>query len=592
MPWTRLWALVAALFVLGPAACSADDAAEPSAGGIPSVDAGTAGVDASASGGNLPELRTSLREDFDNTNLIDATGGAIIDVNRGTASLPVIWRIIEPGVNANAPTEISDDVERNGLIEATEFTLKEGATFHAPDSVELRCAGTVRIAGNLTAGPGGITLVAKGDIEVSGRMQSTGPVVLALVGEESHIAITGHLETWPESSNDVPSISLVGRGAVAIAGTVATYAATGQRGGDITLEVYDRISIDARAGRVATSARPGGTPGSVRLTSDVEIELGPDTAMFDLRDLDPELTSEALPGGAIEMRAPKIVFGARAHLGPSVSAAQAGTRLRILASDFIGVGAEASIMGGASAGETGGDVHLEANRIVLEAGARIEAGAGSTFGGQLSGTAASALEIGEDALLQGGSAACGQGGEVRLVAETMAAGARAVVRGGNGNNDAQSNGCPAGSGSRGGDVTVSVEDATGIEDTLVSGDGEEPGHVVQLGAPTLPLSPPDLGTQTEGWIESRVFDRSASSVGLVPRLVDGRFDRPLGTAIEILLSGSPYADGPFDTWIDALSQSLDPTSDGRYFRYRIALRGRRFDAPVLDGFEIDLAPDE
>ncbi|MBK8012674.1 MAG: hypothetical protein IPK13_15085 [Deltaproteobacteria bacterium] len=586
MPWTRFCALLALL--LGHA-CGVGSKAQVNDEPPSDADAGTAVLDASASGGSgRPELRLQLREDFDNTNLIDSTSGAIVDVNRGAATLPV-QRILAAERDAIEATQIDDDIELNGLVQASAFTLSDGATFHAPDSVELRIAGPVRIAGVLTAGSGGITIMAEGSIEVPGLIRSSGPVLLAIAHEDSQIAVTGRVETWPEHPNRASDIRLIGRGAASIAGSVVAYALNGQQGGEIAIETYGRISIESPVGRVMTAAQPGGTPGSVRLTSDFAVEFGPDTAMSDLATTDTEFAAQAVSGGAIEILAPTVVFGERSRLGPPFDAEHSGTSVHVIAPDVLVVGAEATIAGGA--GTIGGGIRAEAGRVVLEAAARMEGGFGKTLGGSMRIMAAKRLELGRDASLHGGSAACGGGGEVEIVSETMVADTNAVVEGGDGDR-AESDECRPGSGSRGGDVTVTVVSASGIDSALSAGHGEEPGRVFQLGPPTSPLNEPDLGNRTQGWIESRVFDRGASAVGLVPRLVDSRFERPLDTSIEVLLSGSPDPEGPFDTWVDALSAQLDPTRNGRYFRYRVSLRGRSFDAPVLDAFAIDLAPND
>jgi hypothetical protein len=145
----------------------------------------------------------------------------------------------------------------------------------------------------------------------------------------------------------------------------------------------------------------------------------------------------------------------------------------------------------------------------------------------------------------------------------------------------------------GGNVEVIAASAVGIDGALLGGGGSTKGMVTEKIDPSFSIPAPSISAATNGWIVSVSIDRGTAAIGRSPILVDKSYTTPAGTAVKLELAGATDPAGPFDTWVDTspgAPHPLDQLKQARYFRYRLTLQGRAFDTPVVDFFDIDLAP--
>ena len=144
----------------------------------------------------------------------------------------------------------------------------------------------------------------------------------------------------------------------------------------------------------------------------------------------------------------------------------------------------------------------------------------------------------------------------------------------------------------GGDVTIFAQQTTGPIDGI-----SLPGMGAPVGAKRIEVDPtytrdvPDIQVSPVGWVVSKVIDRGAQAAGDTPRLLEARQGTPAGTFVKIQLAGGDDPDALFDVWYDAAVDSPDalaPLAGARYLRYRVWLKGRTLDTPVIDGFDLAL----
>jgi hypothetical protein len=195
--------------------------------------------------------------------------------------------------------------------------------------------------------------------------------------------------------------------------------------------------------------------------------------------------------------------------------------------------------------------------------------------------------------LSGGDGICTDGGSASVfVAGELTLAVRSVITGGAGGASTNQRPCAL-QRYNGGTVEVVVHHLNGDDSGVRAGDGlfwSEGGVEIN---PNHEVPAPNLTVAASGWIESKIVDRGEALVGQLPvlrSLLPGV--NPDGTAVKLELAGSATLDEPIDQWfvVDQRVAGLEPLRDARYFRYKLTLVGRAFDTPVVDFFEIDLAP--
>lgn len=524
-----------------------------------------------------PEL-TRLREDFNNRRLISTeTGDAIIvDINRGLVTLKAEDF---PDVSGIGTRTYAEPIQQNGLIEAESIDIDPTSTFEASDSVELRAADKVTIQGDLNVGRGGITIAAGNLVQIDGSITSEGPVRIMLGNDAGSVEINGRISARSTLVGPAP-ISIRGRGTAIIRGELFGLADPGAPGGDIVINTYGDIIVAGSSVRIHTTADQGAA-GVIRLESEsvVEIQQGAWVGV--------PAETEIVPGGNVEVRASRIVIGDGVRIAASGTNARTGGALHLTAETTIETGNGAFL--GAGYAPDGGSVFLTADGIDLGAETRVEGGRGTTQAGLVTLRAVSSLHLDAAARVTGGQGACSPGGDIIVeVGGVVTAAEGAAVIGGAGNTDM------CGRDHAGGSVSVVAREIYGAEETFLPGTGAIPGSVDVVIDPMFTVNSPNLAVGTGGVVESKTIDRGEAAASSIPRLVSIETLTPERTTVDLLLAGAFDLEGPFDVWLPVTSESNHAELSGlvgaRYLRYRVVLRGRTFDAPVIDYFEIDLAP--
>jgi hypothetical protein len=195
--------------------------------------------------------------------------------------------------------------------------------------------------------------------------------------------------------------------------------------------------------------------------------------------------------------------------------------------------------------------------------------------------------------LTGGLGSCVRGGDVVLqVAGLLGFSDGVSIAGGDASLGNYAN-CVAAQG--GGNVEITAQQVVGAAvGALLKGAGTPVG-VVQLALdPTFTLPLPNVHARTVGWVISKVFDRGEAATSFEPQLVDQRVTTPSGTFAKIQLAGATEPDGTFSDWVDESPGATYPSPSvligKRYLIYRVWLKGRTLDAPLVDEFEIKVAP--
>lgn len=533
------------------------------------------------------ESQARIREDFINEQLVERTSGVSFDVNRGLVSLPT--RVF-PAIGGDRLRSYATSTEENGVVAAEQILIEEAGVVRASDSIELAARDFLRVTGEIHAGLGGVTLAAGRRLLIDGTVSSQGPIRILVVEEDGTIEIAGRVVATGSLDGSSPGIELAGRGRVILTGVVATSAPPGATSGDITADTYGKLSIGGFA-RVGTGA-PGGRAGSIRLKSESEIELfGGAWVGSEERTYDPALRDGRVPG-EISLEAEHINLGADSNIVGGSAPDGAGGSIMIAAGTELTMDGTARIAAGG--GLEGGRVSIGARSAQFGEGSEVTGGLGIATAGTARIETAGPLTIGPRARLSGGEGACTAGGALSLsTGGVLTLDYGAYVRGGSGGGRAGMwEGCPQRL-HKGGDVEVVARAIDGVLESAISGgEGPTPGVVRVTIDPAYVVAPPNLTVATRGWILSRSIDRGASGVGQLPSLRDLVVELPAGTAAVLELGGTRDAAGEITTWVELPGQAreLEALRDARYFRYRVVLSGRAFDTPVVDYFDIDLAP--
>lgn len=544
-----------------------------------------------APGGNvgapppMAAIEHRVVEDFHNHQLVEAVSGAAeLDVNQGLVTLPVE---AFPRVEGAGLDMFAGRVERNGLVEAETILVHEDGDLEASDAVELRAHDIVRVAGTVRAGRGGVTLIAGRGVTVDGTIESWGPVRILVGDPDGAIEISGRITTHatPDHAEDpAPTIEILGRAPVTVTGQLTTHAAAGRTGGDIDVRVYGGIVVAGYDARVFADAEPDGVPGQVRLRgqSDVRIDEG---AAIGLGD---PVGSGYGPrvGGDIELQGQEVTVAAGGRVIAGAGAPRGGSVFLTAAGDLT-LNQFAHVRAGD--GVEGGSLLLRASRIGIGDGSIVESGRGRDSGAHFRIEAAQRLDLAEGSMLLGGNTACGPGGDVQVaVGGVFRARSGSAVVAGAGSVAFGVDDCahPA----PGGHVKVQARASEGVEEAARAGRGLPDGEVFIDLDPTLDVVPTNLAVGVSGQILSTVIDRGPELIGHVPVLVGWAGDEPFGTRIEIELAGVSDPSEPYDVFYPADDpEALVALADAQYFRYRVRLTGRAYDAPVLDYFELDFA---
>lgn len=530
---------------------------------------------------------TRIREDFDSLWYVDAssTTVAIVDVNRGQVSLPAE---VLPVLRNNAVPDVTTVGSYQGVVEANAIIVGDTAMIEGTDSVELRARGEIRISGRVRAGPGGVTLIAGRAISIDGVIESEGPVRLRLAEETGRVEITGSVLTLATNERPSPSISILGRGSVTITGILATGEARFADSGGISIGVYGPIVLSGNTTSLTTGASLPGRAGSIELSTESTIDLL-DGASILAGNATPEGTRPgSTEGGSVRLRASGATFGDGVRLRGGAAVAGDAGDVEVTASDTLITGSFVEFIAGD--GVNGGDVKLASTAITLGPNTASEAGAGTTLAGRMFMDSAGNVDLQPQVRLRGGRGDCQDGGPlVVLVGGRLILDATSRLLGGPA--DFSGQGCL---GADGGDVQIFAQQIEGpIDDVVMGGTGLMAGEInVQVDAEhTRPV--PDIRVRTIGWVISKVIDRGESARPLRPCLLESRIEAPPGTFAKVQLAKADSPDGKFAEWIDAVSddpKQLEPIVGARYVRYRVWLKGRALDTPVVDGFDLDLAP--
>lgn len=529
---------------------------------------------------------TRLREDFDNRRRIESIARAELDVNRGALTLAATRF---PTLDGTGEQYVSGTMQRNGLVEGDDIVLARSSAVVAPDSLELRAASTVTVSGDVRIGPGGMTIVASKRIVITetAALDSKGPVTLMIADPDGSVQIDGRLVTRSTAeSTQAPNITILGRGSVIVTGELRTEADADQHGGDVRIEVYNDVRIVGPEAHVAAYAHEGGSPGVVTVRSEADVRVTEGATLGRLGDADIETVKDT--DGAIDVQAASIIVDDASHIVSDTS--RFGSGIELAARDLIRAGEGAQIRAGET--EIGAPLRMRAATIDLGVSAVVAAGPGHSGGGNLEIRASSALTIAPNAQILAGEGRCAAGGDVLIVVSgELTASTPATIAGGDGGTASDTLECPGDF--EGGGVTVIAHEASGLDEVVAPGRGQPAGSVELSMDRTVIVERVVLAVQTSGEVQSVPLRRDPLAIGRVPRLVELSAEAPTGTRIVIELAGADTHDGPFDTWFPVGSddpEELAPLSSAAWFKYRVKLSGRAFDAPVIDFFDIDLAP--
>jgi hypothetical protein len=533
---------------------------------------------------------TSIREEFNNESEVATASVAIIDVNHGFVTLPAESF---PSFLGGALTTISGVDNQNGLLEGSSLVVPGGAELSASDSIELRAADTIRISGKITAGPGGATFIAGQGIFIDGTLESEGPVRLKLANPGGQIAVSGRVSTLQGLNQASASISLWARGSVQVSGQLDTAVGEQQDSGAISIESYGDIEVSGMGAQIVTGdARPG-RAGGIKLSSEGEIRIlnaaslttgsSPSSSNIGVR-------GPAASGGSIDLESQRIRIdqSARIVLGGAIGGA--GGSLRLVAGDHLSVTGYSTLTAGD--GDAAGSIAVS-TRTASIAASTWTAGGGTTLAGRVFVQSAGDLFLGPGASITGGIGNCVSGGDVVIQVSGRIVFSDGVSISGGSASLGNYASCVAGQG--GGNVEITAQQAIGpTVGALVKGAGTPVG-VIEVGLdPTFTLPLPNVRVRTVGWVISKVFDRGKSAANFEPTLTDQRVVTPDGTFAKIQLAGASEPAGPFSDWVDESPGVSYPRPSAlvgkRYLMYRVWLKGRALDAPLVDEFEIRVAP--
>lgn len=542
-------------------------------------------------GGAPPDLgrvaaETTIFESFDNQqNVASWTGGALLDVNQGVLTLP---RETIPTIDGYGTDMFRGRVEHNGLVEAEEIVVEEMGSLEASDAVEMRAIDTVQVIGDIRAGRGGVTIVGGRGVYITGSIDSRGPVRILVESPEGEIVVAGRISVRASTDDleeNPPHVELLGRGSVKITGEIESAADEGRPGGDLRVQVYGPVEVQGALAHLSTHADGTSEPGTIRLRSEQSITIAggaqigaPSPASND---------ADLVLGGNVEIQATHVRIEDGAWI-------EAGTGMVQGGGIFVAAGEALAVDGGSmvrsGAGAEGGSLILKARRIGIGQASVLAAGQGRSYGAHFEIDAVESLDIVDESQVVGGPTECGPGGAVRVrVAGSLRVRAGARLSGGTGAIALGTDECEAPS--PGGDVLVFAHAVDAAPPAIQAGRGYPAGNLAIELDETLSVEPPNLTVGTAGEVISHPLDRGQDALGRTPRLVSSAIDAPEGTAADVWLCGDDAPSGAFEVCADVFDPAaMQALSPHRYLRYEVRLVGRVYDAPVIDYFEIDLAP--
>lgn len=517
-----------ALLASGALACSASDSlsgAQPPERGAPTPNA-------------QPSALWS--ESFDHREQLGRLeGSALLDTNLGLLTLPA-----EPMPASSARGELSlMSGLPGGLARADVVVIPEGVSVEAPDAVEIQGGDTVRIAGELRAGPGGILVSAERRIEITGRITALGPIELVIRAPDGQVVIDGELlaSAGGAESGDA-RVEVRGRGALRVGGSVRV---------ENTVEAYEGPAPTVRAA----------VYGPIELSAGAQIEAGA-TGRVDL----------GTTAGVVLAASADLTDEATWTVGAGAFEAEPGSRLSV---GPLSVTAETTAVLGAGAVLTsaGEELAVVAGTIALAEDAQmIGLGEGAT---SLRLEAAQRLEVRTGARLEAQTPTCSRRGQVIVRVAGVFAGLGPVAL----------RSAPVGADCPDADpsgVLVVAHRYEGVFPVL-------PDASATFGAPRvdpqLRIVVPAIDARTAGrWVSTPFLTSRAP-----PRLA--RFDAalPEGTQASVALGAAETADGEgmdFVAWDPANPDAWRRHVGAPFWVIRVELKGRRFDAPVVQGLEL------
>lgn len=532
-----------------------------------------------------PTYASRVREDFANGELVASSSVAIIDINRGTVALPAETF---PTITNQGIANYTDLLNYDGRVEASSIEVQDSAVIEAADSIELWASETVRIAGRIRAGPGGVNIVAGRGLTIDGVIESAGPVTLRLASEEGELNIRGRIETVVQDSRRSAPITLLARGSIGITGALITGGARYADTGGVVIQSYGKITVDGAAAGISSGPSEGGVAGTIWISTESEVVIGEGAQIRGGDSGSPNRTT-SLRAGGIRIRGEQIAIRAATLQGGTATGGLGGD-VELTSSGVVSVVERGFVAAGA--GRVGGSLTVEAQSATVAVSGILFGGEGAESAGRVLVGTAGDFEIGDDAQIIGGLGRCGAGGAVVLLigGRLWVTGQGARVSGGQGGADV-GNACFGSFG--GGHVQITAQDVIGPLDAIATGGAGSPAGLVSPRTdPSFTRSIPDIRVRTTGWVLSHPIDRGPLGVGRAPRLEMIGAIEPIGTFVKIQLSDADASPGETVQWIDLDADRPAPEALARVqrFRYRVFLKGRALDTPVLDYFEVNLAP--
>jgi|GEM_PF-6163658 len=527
-------------------------------------------------------------EEFDSLRQITETekSNVTVDINQGLLSLPLQFRLPDVPSEEASPSVTLVTEYTSRVVSQTCIVIEDQVEITAPDSIELTATDSIRIAGNLTAGEGGITLIANKSIHVDGQLTSTGPIRVIVPQASGTIAITGLVKTLNSDIEKSSNITIITRGSVDIFGELKTSDTSEDRTGDIVVVSYGPISIQGNKGRIETGHSRGGNAGNILLSSESLITMNDGALLRGGEASSNSEQDEQNLGGNIDIRAHSLLLDRSVQwTAGNCNDCNAGS-ISVTVEQSSRIGQRSYLQSGN--GRNGGDITLVSGSLIIGNDTNIRAGEGRLHAGRTYFETTKDLELEENVLVYGGAGQCAEGGPVvGLVGNTLKIGNGSWLKGGAsvlGETDCVS-------AARGGDVQFFCSEIIGnFDQSTKPGPGSPRGDITLNINPDYERPIPNPHPQSFGYLESKTFDRGQEHVKASAKLSSILHELPDGTRVDIMIAGANEDEGPFSEWftLDETTKSNDSVVGYQFIRYRIEVHGRTLDTPVLDRFEIDL----
>ena len=521
---------------------------------------GGCGRDANSAPNNCEDTICSIGQDFDGIILNFETSdaileedGVILDQNRGVLTLPT---------ESLPPFSLAT----RELLFTSRETIREeisGALVFVGGSAELAFldGGTITgdeviISGRIEVGSGGLLISANKKLEITGTIESRGPVTLA-TDVEGIIDISGAIRLQ-SNGNAEEQIRIVGRGQTELSGVIEIIPHAGREeqteNRAIEIDTYGPLFVDG--GRMEAPGRSRG----ILLRSDDAVTLREESQV--LASAGAEVVVEAQ---SVVLEQSTITF-AEANI-------ETGGKVQIR-SNSLSLRKGAQIIAGQ--GNEPGRFEIESSTVTLASASAIRAGKGSE-NPPSSFVRATHLEMSGASEISGADVRCGSGGDIQiLVAGRVSISSASQIRGGS---VIEAGGCPANL-EAGGNVEIEAHTFNTQPDAFAGGTGSISGSVRQNVNPSRTLNFREIIPRPSGFALSKRFLREAGISG-APTIA--RFERllPPGTQARVFVQSAN-----FESEILREGERLDVFEDATSLQFRFELSGRRFDAPILDHLEI------